>query len=206
MGTELYDEIDARYERERRAKTDANKGVSERQRAKGRARNQVCGARTPPWLTFNERLALRDFPRNSLPGFEQDHIVPLLPTGGDIFGLHTPENLRYLTRKKNRHKANRLEGDPADHVRLGRAVWKRDVAADGRVNWQPYVGDRLAPVLSRIAENFGTEPFIVADLKTIQVNADERWLGGNVGLLSGGFRLVVEAGLDGVIAWRLTTE
>lgn len=74
------------------------------------------------------------------------------------------------------------------------------------MNWQPYVGDELASVWSQIAEKLGSKSFTLADLAAIGMTTDKRWLNGNVGLLSGGYRLVDAAGLDGVPAWRLTTD
>lgn len=214
MGTEEYDTGEAEKQRHSRAQSGANTINDKKRHSEGRTTPQLCVARTPSWYTAEERRALKSHYEGKPDGMQRDHIVPFFPSGGTIVGIHTLANLQYLTGRKNRLKFNRLEGDPTEHVRLGRAVRRRDINPDGSVNWQHHVRDRLAPIWFAIAKEFGGEPFTFADIakrrmKTIPVRGIKTttdWLNGNVGLLSGGYRLVVAAGLDGVIAWRLTTE
>jgi hypothetical protein len=47
--------------------------------------------------------ALQEFYLNCPKGYEVDHIIPVSKGG-----LHTPENLQYLTRSENRKKSNKL--------------------------------------------------------------------------------------------------
>lgn len=50
----------------------------------------------------NERINL--FYKNRPPGYEVDHIIPLL--GNTVSGLHVLSNLQYLTMSENRQKSN----------------------------------------------------------------------------------------------------
>jgi 5-methylcytosine-specific restriction endonuclease McrA len=61
---------------------------------------------TPPDA---DREAIREFYRNCPIGYEVDHIVPISKGG-----LHTLNNLQYLTISENRSKSNKLNW-PAQH-------------------------------------------------------------------------------------------
>jgi hypothetical protein len=60
--------------------------------------------RVPSW---SETEAIKEFYANCPPGYEVDHIYPLL--GETVSGLHVLANLQYLTRAANRSKRNKLE-------------------------------------------------------------------------------------------------
>lgn len=100
--------------------------------------------RTPPWQTREEREAIMAFYRDARnKGMTVDHIVPFNHPA--LAGLHVLANLQHLSLKDNMRKGNRLpetEGGPAEYVRRGMAVWRRDVGDDGRVDWQRYALDR----------------------------------------------------------------
>lgn len=57
-------------------------------------------AQTPPDA---DRAAMREFYANCPEGYEVDHIIPISKGG-----LHTLDNLQYLTRTENRRKSNKL--------------------------------------------------------------------------------------------------
>lgn len=57
-------------------------------------------AQTPPDA---DREAMREFYANCPNGYEVDHIIPI-----SRGGLHTLENLQYLTRTENRSKGNKM--------------------------------------------------------------------------------------------------
>lgn len=63
-------------------------------------------AHTPKWV---DREALKAIYAECPPGYEVDHIVPIL--GKNFSGLHVPWNLQYLTVRENRSKGNRLSED-----------------------------------------------------------------------------------------------
>lgn len=50
-----------------------------------------------------DRLAIKDFYLKCSSGYEVDHIVPISKGG-----LHTLDNLQYLTIKENRSKSNKI--------------------------------------------------------------------------------------------------
>jgi hypothetical protein len=50
-----------------------------------------------------DRKAIKEFYDNCMPGYEIDHIIPISKGG-----LHTLENLQYLTIQENRQKSNKL--------------------------------------------------------------------------------------------------
>ena len=54
-----------------------------------------------------DRKAIQDFYANCPVGYEVDHIVPISKGG-----LHTLENLQYLTIKENRSKGSKIVGTP----------------------------------------------------------------------------------------------
>lgn len=64
---------------------------------------------TPPWLTEDDRAAIREIYKLAAsfgPGvMEVDHIVPL--RGRTVCGLHVPGNLRIVPAAVNRKKGNR---------------------------------------------------------------------------------------------------
>jgi hypothetical protein len=78
---------------------------------KGQAANRAKNAKyraqrrkaIPSWADDN---AIRDFYLNCPPGMEVDHIYPII--SDEVCGLHTLENLQYLTAFENRSKGNRL--------------------------------------------------------------------------------------------------
>jgi hypothetical protein len=64
--------------------------------------------RTPPWA---DTAAMGRFSAACPEGYEVDHIHPLRAVDQDgvrSTGLHVPWNLRYLTRRENRSRKNRL--------------------------------------------------------------------------------------------------
>ena len=78
-----------------------------RNEASARYRAQVRD-QTPPDA---DRTAIKEFYANCPPGYEVDHIVPI-----SRGGLHTLENLQYLTVKENRSKGNRLTHPSAESI------------------------------------------------------------------------------------------
>lgn len=60
----------------------------------------------PLWADLN---STHQFYINRPEGFEVDHIIPL--KSRKVCGLHTLENLQYLTPLENREKHNKFESD-----------------------------------------------------------------------------------------------
>lgn len=58
---------------------------------------------TPSWANLTE---IRDFYYNCPEGYHVDHILPL--NGKDVSGLHTMENLQYLSATENLRKSNKV--------------------------------------------------------------------------------------------------
>ncbi len=65
--------------------------------------------RTPPWLTAEQWLQIKDVYRSRPDDHHVDHIVPL--RGTIISGLHVPWNLQHLLAEDNQQKGNRLDGN-----------------------------------------------------------------------------------------------
>lgn len=66
-------------------------------------RNAVRVAQTPLWA---DKKTIGQMYRNCPKGYEVDHIIPL--HGKTVSGLHTRENLQYLTQQANRLKHNKF--------------------------------------------------------------------------------------------------
>lgn len=56
--------------------------------------------------TFSSKKDIIEFYNNCPKGYEVDHVVPL--NGKNISGLHTIDNLQYLTISDNRKKSNKF--------------------------------------------------------------------------------------------------
>lgn len=69
-------------------------------------RSAIVKQATPPWLTPEQKLELRDFYRNCPQGYHVDHIMPL--KGMDLSGLHVPWNLQWLPAADNLSKGNKV--------------------------------------------------------------------------------------------------
>lgn len=116
----------------------------ERARRRERGRRGVAGhrlhlLRTPPWQPPEEAEDIKDFYANCPPGHEVEHIIPFV--GRRIAGLHVIANLRYMTPRANKQKANHWHGsedDLLDAVRTGLAVFPGDVGPTGEVDWEKY--------------------------------------------------------------------
>ena len=65
------------------------------------ARRKRVQQHTPPWETLKR---LQDFYLNCPPGYQVDHIIPL--HNKYVCGLHTIDNLQYLTPTENYKKGN----------------------------------------------------------------------------------------------------
>ena len=55
--------------------------------------------------TFGSKKDIIEFYKNCPNGYEVDHIVPI--NGRNVSGLHTRDNLQYLTIEDNRKKSNK---------------------------------------------------------------------------------------------------
>jgi len=100
-----------------------------------------CEARgfpVPPWQTAEERAAVDAFVTSCPKGMSIDHIAPR--GHPEVVGMHVLQNLAYLSPKENNAKDNRLPDDlsPADAVRRGMAIWRKDIDPDGTINWSRY--------------------------------------------------------------------
>ena len=63
--------------------------------------------RIPKWITKEELIQIKKFYLNRPEGYEVDHIIPLC--GRNVSGLHTIDNLQYLTAEENRLKNNKFK-------------------------------------------------------------------------------------------------
>lgn len=70
-------------------------------------------AATPPWITAEHKLQIRELYLNAQKltkvtseRYVVDHIVPLI--NPDVCGLHVPWNLRVMTQEENLKKSNKL--------------------------------------------------------------------------------------------------
>lgn len=66
-----------------------------------RRSDKLCA--TPIWVDLKE---INEFYKNCPNGYEVDHIVPL--NGINVCGLHSIENLQYLTPLENKQKKNKV--------------------------------------------------------------------------------------------------
>lgn len=57
-------------------------------------------------LTSEQKLQIQEIYANRPVGYEVDHIIPL--RGVNVWGLHAPWNLQYLTSEENRLKSNKI--------------------------------------------------------------------------------------------------
>ena len=108
-------------------------------RAKNRRANiKARGFQAPPWQTAEEREAVEAYCHACPLDMTVDHIVPLRHP--EVVGLHVLQNLAYLTDADNKRKLVKLPDGltPAQAVERGMAIWRRDVAEDGTINWEPY--------------------------------------------------------------------
>lgn len=145
VGTEDYRAAEAAKRRENyHTNPEPHKARRREKTRRGIAGYRFERLRTPPWLTPNERAALKQIQAVRMPNEHVDHIVPR-DDHPDLAGLHVPWNLQYLTAAKNsqrtRGRVNAFTPSPdeaAEYVANGMAVWKRDVAEDGVINWTKY--------------------------------------------------------------------
>lgn len=212
--------------REAAAKRDARRSNSQHVRAmdrrrfaSGRSNAQARLLRTPPWLTKLERERLLTFCQNPPEGLQADHVLPFFPPyGSAIAGIHALGNLQYLTPRDNIRKRNKMEcteTQALEYVDCGVAVWTKDIDTAGRVNWQPYVGDKLAFFFRPVVAVFGGSAWHVGTLaraddpelhEALQIIGGPlyRWLIGNAGLHSGGYCLVEAGKQENRRLWRIT--
>lgn len=73
---------------------------------KFRKRKEKQQLATPKWIDLN---LLEQIYINCPIGFQVDHIIPL--SNKIMSGLNIPENLRYLPKKENQKKGNRLDSE-----------------------------------------------------------------------------------------------
>jgi hypothetical protein len=147
---------------------------AKRRRAKGCDGDTAKRRRTPPWLTAAERAELEAHCGMGTEGRQSDHMIPYSPAGR-IAGIHVIDNLQRLDDIENNRKSNRLaltEAEEQMAIWAELAVWKADISDKGRVNWQPYVGDKLADFFERIAEQFGNGGWIVGELLSNGIGAE----------------------------------
>lgn len=72
----------------------------------GISRASLLKQATPPWLTAEDKLQIRDLYRNCPDGHHVDHILPI--KGLEVSGLHVPWNLQWLPAQVNLSKGNKV--------------------------------------------------------------------------------------------------
>lgn len=117
---------------------------------KGTAGYRMIRLRTPPWLTDEERSQI-DLMYELRIDDEVDHFVPI-DDHPDLVGLHVPWNLRHLPVAKNRQRSrgrvNEFSPCPQEvetYVAYGMAIWKRDLADDGTIDWSKHPRPLVLP-------------------------------------------------------------
>jgi hypothetical protein len=110
-------------------------------RAYAAEHRRLCEARgfpVPPWQSSEERAAVDDFVLDRPFGMTIEHVAPL--GHPEIVGMHVRANLAYLSPDDNNAKSNRLPDGltPAEAVKRGLAIWRKDIGPDGTINWSRY--------------------------------------------------------------------
>lgn len=100
-------------EEKRRAKLAHKLANPEYYKALGSVRKRRHRNATPPWITAEQKLAMRKLyleaqKLTKLTGerYVVDHIIPLI--SDSVCGLHVPWNLRVITQEENLKKSNKL--------------------------------------------------------------------------------------------------
>jgi 5-methylcytosine-specific restriction endonuclease McrA len=86
----------------RKYKTPEDQKIATRKKVREVSANYRAKIRNQTPLDA-DRKAIKEFYDNCMPGYEIDHIIPISKGG-----LHTLENLQYLTIRENRQKSNKL--------------------------------------------------------------------------------------------------
>lgn len=146
IGTEKYRKQVAEKAKERYwADPESERArINERHRS-GRSGYRMIRLRTPPWLTDDERAWLAAFEDDThQQGLEVDHFVPI-DDHPDLAGTHVPWNVQALTTAENNQRRRGCvnefrctDAEAADYVARGMAVWKKDIAEDGTIDWSRY--------------------------------------------------------------------
>lgn len=85
----------------------------------------------PPWITRQERDAIRKFYKDTPEGCTVDHIIPIM--GKNVCGLHLLVNLQYLPRKENIYKGNKFPwGDESEKLAIGHWWTKKVYIKNGQ--------------------------------------------------------------------------
>lgn len=144
-GTEVVLEEERKGQRDWYARTRPARLAARRERtARGVAGYRMIRLRTPPWLTAEELAEIDAIYASRKKGEEVDHLVPI-DSHDELAGIHVPWNLRVITRPKNRQRSKGrvdefrcTDAEAADYVARGMAVWKKDIAEDGTIDWSKY--------------------------------------------------------------------
>lgn len=103
---ERHKRVRAKYpDRVRRNEREYRAAHPEVYREKSAYRRACVVQATPVWV---DRAELRKIYRETPPGHDVDHIVPLV--SDVVCGLHVPCNLQYLPSQDNRRKSNTFNG------------------------------------------------------------------------------------------------